>query len=74
MKRIPEALAEVTAAFAPLAAERVGLADAPGRFLATTLTVRQDSPPFDNSAMDGYAVRARDVSSDGKRVCIGMGD
>lgn len=47
--------------FAPLPAERLPLGDAQGRFLAEALWARRDDPPFDNSAMDGYAVRAADV-------------
>lgn len=47
---------------APLAAERVALGAALGRFLAAPLPARADDPAFDNSAMDGYAVRAADVA------------
>ena len=42
--------------FRPLPAERVGLAAALGRFVAGELRARHDLPPFDNSAMDGYAL------------------
>ena len=35
----------------------------PGRYLSREVRARLDSPPFDNSAMDGYAVRASDVAS-----------
>lgn len=44
-----------------LGAERVGLADAEGRMLQETVTATADVPPHDNSAMDGFAVRAQDV-------------
>ena len=40
--------------------ERVSLDDAAGRVLAETLTSKVDDPRFDNSAMDGWAVRAAD--------------
>jgi len=40
----------------PLAAESVPLASAAGRWLAADLASPLDLPPFDNSAMDGYAV------------------
>ncbi|MBI4248680.1 MAG: molybdopterin molybdenumtransferase MoeA, partial [Elusimicrobia bacterium] len=43
-----------------LSAERAALADACGRALSRDLAARLDLPPFHNSAMDGYAVRARD--------------
>jgi len=40
--------------------ERVSLSDAAGRVLAKTLASKVDDPRFDNSAMDGWAVRAVD--------------
>ena len=46
----------------PLASEIVPLAAAAGRFLAQTIVATVDLPGFDNSAMDGYAVRAEDVT------------
>jgi molybdopterin molybdotransferase len=48
-----------------IAAERVGLADADGRVLASDLLAGVDLPPFDNSAVDGYAVRFADLSTSG---------
>ena len=42
----------------PLGAERVALADALGRVLAEDLTSAVDVPPFDSSAMDGFALVA----------------
>lgn len=42
--------------------ERVDLLDAYHRVLAEDLVSRFDSPPFDRSAMDGYAVRLRTPS------------
>lgn len=42
-------------------AVRLPLAEARGLALAEDLRARFDSPPFDNSAVDGYAVRARDT-------------
>ena len=46
---------------APLALETVPLADALGRTLGEELTSLDDVPPFDSSAMDGFAVRAEDT-------------
>jgi molybdopterin molybdotransferase len=63
MKPILEALSEMLPAFLPLGAERVTLQEALGRVLSDDVLAREDSPPFDNSAMDGYAVRAADLSS-----------
>ena len=45
-----------------LPAEDVPLAEADNRVLATDLKARRTQPPFDASAMDGYAVRAEDTS------------
>jgi len=61
MISIKEALEAMMPAFGPVGAERVGLMEAPGRFLAEDVLGRSDLPPFSNSAMDGYAVRAADV-------------
>jgi molybdopterin molybdotransferase len=61
MKSAREALDLMMPAFAPLGTERLSLAEAHGRFLAENVIARSDLPPFDNSSMDGYAVRARDT-------------
>jgi molybdopterin molybdotransferase len=58
---IDEALALVLARVRPLPAEDVPVADAYGRVLAEPAPAAVDLPPFDSSAMDGYAVRARDT-------------
>lgn len=52
-------------AFTPLGEEEVHLTEASGRYLSREVVARFDSPPFDNSAMDGYAVRATDVATAG---------
>jgi molybdopterin molybdotransferase len=59
---VEQAQREICAAFRPLPAEQVGLADALGRVLAEDVTARVSHPPFAVSAMDGYAVRAADVT------------
>ena len=43
--------------------ESVPLAEARGRILAGEVRAAVDVPPWDNSAMDGYALRAADVAS-----------
>jgi molybdopterin molybdotransferase len=60
---VSEALARVTHGLMPLEAERVALGTASGRILAEDLAARLTQPPFDASAMDGYAVRAEDVAA-----------
>ena len=47
---------------APLGAEEVAVDDALERVLAEDVTSADPVPPFDNSAMDGYAVRAADTA------------
>ena len=59
---VAEALARITAAFAPLPAEQISLANALGRVLAEDVRARRTQPPAAVSAMDGYAVRAADVA------------
>jgi molybdopterin molybdotransferase len=46
----------------PLRTENVGLAEAHLRVLAADIASPRSLPPFDNSAMDGYAVRSADVA------------
>jgi molybdopterin molybdotransferase len=58
-----EALRIVLEAVAPLPKEEVPLARADGRALAADVLADRDSPAFDRSAMDGYAVRAADVAT-----------
>ena len=58
---VRDAHARVIAAFSPLPAEMVSIADAAGRVLAAPPQARLTQPPADLSAMDGYAVRAEDV-------------
>jgi molybdopterin molybdotransferase len=47
----------------PLAAEAVPLREALGRVLAEAVVAPEAVPGFDNSAMDGYAVRASDTAA-----------
>ncbi len=49
------------ASIEPGAVERLPLLDAQGRYLAEGLFARRGSPPFDNSAMDGFAVSSEDL-------------
>jgi molybdenum cofactor synthesis domain-containing protein len=58
---LDEARAYVLARVAPLPAEEVALADALGAVTAEAVVSAEAVPPFPNSAMDGYAVRAADT-------------
>jgi molybdopterin molybdotransferase len=53
----------------PLPAEPVPVADAAGRVTAEDVRARVDLPPFANSAMDGFAVRASDLPGTLQIVC-----
>lgn len=64
---VDAATALVAERLAPVAAvEEVGLVEADGRVLAADLVAPIDLPPFDNSAVDGYAVRFDDLAPGGE--------
>ncbi|MCC7206610.1 MAG: molybdopterin molybdotransferase MoeA, partial [Anaerolineae bacterium] len=62
MYSVDQALERILAAFDRLPAEHVALDDALGRTLAADVRASENLPPFANSSMDGYAVRAEDVA------------
>jgi molybdopterin molybdotransferase len=64
MKSIGQALRELLPCFEPLGIERKPLLSALGRILAEDVLAREDLPAFDNSAMDGYAVRLQALAPD----------
>lgn len=63
MKLLPvdEARARMLAEVAPLAAETAPLRETIGRVLAEDVVAVRDQPPFDASAMDGWALRSADA-------------
>lgn len=61
MRSVDEHLTTILAAVRPADPVRVPLADAIGLVLCEDVTSLVDLPGFDNSAMDGYAVRSADV-------------
>jgi molybdopterin molybdotransferase len=63
---LEQAVAAILAAVPPPQPERVPVAQASGRALLTPLVSPVDLPRFDNSAMDGYAVRAASVAAASK--------
>ena len=67
-----EALALITSHVGPLPPCKVPLADAVGCALAEPLVARLDLPPFDNSAMDGYAVRAADLADASREAPVSL--
>lgn len=63
MKPLEDAYAEVFAQLTPTETTTVSVFEALGLVLAESVTAPHDVPPFTNSAMDGYAVRAQDIAS-----------
>src|SRR5829696_9259219 len=55
------------------AVEDVPLIEADGRVLAEDIAAPLDLPPFDNSAVDGYAVRFADLAAGGETVLAVVG-
>ncbi|WP_020185375.1 gephyrin-like molybdotransferase Glp [Methylopila sp. 73B] len=68
---VAEARARILAAVAPKPAETVALADALGRTLAAPVAALRTQPPWDCSAMDGYAVRADDATLGARLTVVG---
>jgi molybdopterin molybdotransferase len=62
MIELDEALAAYPRHLLPLEAETVAVADCCNRVLAAAQYAQRDLPLFDQSAMDGYALRADDVA------------
>ena len=60
MNTVATVQARIVAAMSPVRTERVALQEALGRVLASPVVSRRTLPPFDNSGMDGYAVRWTD--------------
>jgi molybdopterin molybdotransferase len=60
---VEEHLADILATIRPLMPTELGLMDANGLILAEDIAAASPLPSFDNSAMDGYAVRVEDVAS-----------
>ena len=62
MISVEEARERILAQFAPLDAARTPLLEARGQVLAEEIRAGFSIPPLDNTAMDGYAVRAADTA------------
>jgi molybdopterin molybdotransferase len=62
MLELEQALERLLAPLTPLPPETIPIDAAAGRRVATAIEAATPLPPFDNSAMDGYAVRADDVA------------
>ncbi|WBU59030.1 molybdopterin molybdotransferase MoeA [Paracoccus albus] len=64
MITVEEALSRVLALAGPVQVEEIALQDALGRVLAAPVQSRMTQPPFNASAMDGYAIRRVDLGKD----------
>jgi len=62
MLSVEEALERILREFHPLEPERVAILETLGRVLAEDVYADLDIPPYANSSMDGYAVRAADTA------------
>jgi molybdopterin molybdotransferase len=60
---VDEARDRILAAIQPVTTTRVMLDRAAGRVLSEQVHAPSDLPPFDNSSMDGFALRAADLAS-----------
>ncbi|PJI37310.1 gephyrin-like molybdotransferase Glp [Ferrovibrio sp.] len=60
---VREARSRIVTALPPMAAETVAVSAASGRVLAEAVAARRTQPPFDVSAMDGWACRQADLGS-----------
>lgn len=70
MISVEEARAFILKHFKPLEPERVPLLEALDRVLAEDIVSDVNLPPFNNSAMDGYAVRAEDIRGASKEAPV----
>jgi molybdopterin molybdotransferase len=67
MLTVDAAIERILTVFTPLTDhERVSLSSALGRVLVEDVAADIDLPPFDTTAMDGYALRAEDVATASK--------
>ncbi|HWC45183.1 MAG TPA: molybdopterin molybdenumtransferase MoeA, partial [Casimicrobiaceae bacterium] len=70
MLSVADAAARIIADIRTLGAERVALLDSLGRVLAEPVRSPLTLPAWDNSAMDGYAVRAADAAHVNARLKV----
>lgn len=59
---VDDALSRILANVSVLPLETIALENALGRVLAEPVHATENIPPFDNSSMDGYAIRAADIA------------
>jgi len=67
---VEEALHHIYSVALPLSTEILPIENAINRVLATTIDATHSLPEFDNSAMDGYAIRVSDSGKTLPQSCI----
>jgi molybdopterin molybdotransferase len=67
---VEEALEQILSRVKPLGTELVELTSALGRVLAEPVVSRRELPPWPNSSMDGYAIRADDTRTSGAELVV----
>ena len=70
MLTVEGALEGILSRVGPLSVERVDIMGALGRVLAEPIVSRATIPPWANSSMDGYAVRAQDTNGEPVELAI----
>ena len=68
---VEAALSEMLGRTSPLPTEAVPVAEADGRWLMQPVAAARDQPPFDASAMDGWAVRSADLQTQAPLTIVG---
>ena len=71
MLTVEEALEAILSRVSVIGTERVDVVGALGRVLAEAVVARREIPPWPNSSMDGYAVRAEDTGVGARLAIVG---
>jgi molybdopterin molybdotransferase len=67
---VEDARERILSRIAPLGIERVEIMGALGRVLAEPIVARATIPPWPNSSMDGYALRAQDTNGEPVELAV----
>ena len=67
MITVDEAIEKVLSHVQPLGFEKASILESLGRVIAEDAIASRDLPPYDNSGMDGYAVRSEDIQNASER-------
>jgi len=72
MISVDEALGRILSRIPVLGCEKVDILGSLGRVIGEDILAPRDIPPLDNSAMDGYAVRAADIRGASRKCPISL--